>query len=103
LVATILLAPLAVNANPLGGMPICHADGGDGGQPAQQSPGQSGHDCVLCAICLAHASPAAMLAQTPTPLAPRQVATLRHAAYHSRAPPVHEVAAAQPRGPPSLI
>jgi hypothetical protein len=103
LVATISLAPLTVAADPLANLPICHSDNGDGGSPAQPSPGQSGHDCVLCAICLAHASPAALLSPAPSPTAPRLIALIRHEAYHPRAPPVHEVIAARPRGPPSLI
>jgi hypothetical protein len=101
LLATISLAPLAVAADPLGNVPICHVE--DAGQPAQQAPAQPAHNCALCAICLAHAAPAAILSPTPA-LPERQfVATGQPGAAQPRAPPVHPVAAAQPRGPPSLI
>jgi hypothetical protein len=101
LLATISLAPLAVSANPLGNAPICHAQ--DGTPPAAPAPGQPAHDCVLCAICLAHAPPLAILPPTPT-LPGRQIVTpVRLAAAQPRAPPLRLPAAAQPRGPPSLI
>ncbi len=101
LLASISLAPLAVDAAPLGNVPICHLD--DGAQPAPQTPGAPSHRCALCAICLAHALPTAILAPTPALPERHAVAVVRLDAAHPRAPPVRLVAAAQPRGPPSLI
>jgi len=101
LLATISLAPLAIAADPLGNVPICHAE--DAGQPAQHAPTQPAHDCALCAICLAHSVAVAIL--SPTPAVPERqfVATMRLGSLQPRAPPVLLRAAAQPRGPPSLI
>ena len=101
LLATISLAPLDIGAGPVGDVPICHAD--DGTQPAQQKPDHPAHDCALCVICLSHASPLAILAPPPQLPERQSVATARRAAAYPRAPPVRLVAAAQPRGPPSLI
>jgi hypothetical protein len=99
LLATISLAPLTIGADRLRDAPICHAQ--DGTPPA--APGQPTHDCALCAICLAHATPLAILPPTST-LARGQIAIpLRLAVAQPRAPPIHLIAAAQPRGPPSLI
>jgi hypothetical protein len=101
LLATISLSPQAVAADPLGSVPICHAEGGT--QPAQDTPGQPTHNCALCAVCLAHAVPVAILSPTPA-LPERQfVAAVRLRSAQPRAPPVTLRAAAQPRGPPSLI
>jgi hypothetical protein len=98
--ATISLSPLASGASPIGDVPICHAD--DGTQPAQQKPNHPAHDCILCVLCLSHASPLAILA--PTPQLPRHqtVAAVQLGAVYARGPPISLVAAAQPRGPPSL-
>jgi hypothetical protein len=101
LLATISLAPMAVAADPLGNAPICHAE--DGGQPAPQSPAEPPHDCALCAICLAHAAPAAILSSTQALPERQLVAIVRLGSAQPRAPPVRVVTAAQPRGPPSLI
>jgi hypothetical protein len=106
LLATIALAPLSVAANPLGHVPICHAD--DGTQPGQSTPNRPAHDpahdCALCVLCLSHASPLAMLSPPPVALPARHViAIARPVAAQPRAPPVRLVASAQPRGPPSLI
>ncbi len=101
LLASISLAPLAVDADPLGDVPICHLD--DGTQPAPQTPGQPAHSCALCAICLAHSLPSAILAPTPTLPDRQSVFTVQLDTARPRAPPVRLVAAAQPRGPPSLI
>jgi hypothetical protein len=97
LLATISFMPLAMTADPLGNVPICHAQDGP-----QSTPGQPIHDCALCAICLAHALPMAIVSPTPTLPARQAVADVRLAAAHPRAPPFRLVAAAQPRGPPSL-
>jgi hypothetical protein len=101
LVAAISLAPLPVVANPLGGIPICHAD--DGSQPADRAPGHPAHDCAMCVLCVAHAVPLAVLLPL-SPLLPERlfVAVARLVAVQPRAPPLRLVAAAQPRGPPSL-
>jgi hypothetical protein len=101
LLATISLAPIAIAADPLGSVPICHL--ADGTQPAPQTPVQPSHRCALCAICLAHALPSAILAPTPTLPDRQSITVVRLDAAHPRAPPVRLVAAAQPRGPPSLI
>ena len=100
LLATISLVPPAFAADPLGGTPICHL--ADETQPAQQTPVQPAHRCALCAICLAHALPSAIL--SPTPMLPdrQSMPIVRADAARPRAPPVRLVAAAQPRGPPSL-
>jgi hypothetical protein len=100
LLATISLSPLAIGAGPAGSVPICHAD--DGTQPAQQKPDHPAHDCALCVLCLSHASPLAILAPPPQLPERQSVVTARRAAAYPRAPPVRLVAAAQPRGPPSL-
>jgi len=99
LLASISLAPLAVDADPVGNVPICHAE--DETQPAQQKPGHPAHDCALCVLCLPHASPLAILSPTPALPERRSVAATRLDAAHPRAPPVHLISAAQPRGPPS--
>lgn len=101
LLAMVSLAPVAVGADPLASVPICHL--ADGTQPAQQTPVEPSHRCALCAICLAHALPSAIMAPTPTLPDRHSVTIVRLAAAHPRAPPVRLVAAAQPRGPPSLI
>ena len=98
LVAAISLAPLAINVDPIGGVPICHTD--DGTQPAQQKPDHPAHDCALCVLCLSHASPLAILAPTPQLPEHQPVATVRLATTYPRGPPFRIVAAAQPRGPP---
>jgi len=100
LLATISLAPPAVTADPLGSVPICHL--ADGTQPAQQTPVQPAHRCALCTICLAHALPSAILAPTPALPERHAVTIVRLDAAYPRAPPVRLVAAAQPRGAPSL-
>ena len=101
LVASISLAPVGVEADPLGSVPICHLDDGTG--PAQQAPGAPSHRCALCAICLAHALPSAVLSP-PVALPVRQsVTAVRLDAAQPRAPPFRWPASAQPRGPPSLI
>ena len=99
LLAAISLAPLAINADPIGSVPICHTD--DGTPPAQQKPDRPAHDCALCVLCLSHASPLAILAPTPQLPEHQPVATVRLAAAYPRGPPPRIVASAQPRGPPS--
>ena len=101
LLATISLAPLGLGADPFGNAPICHAQ--DGTPPAAPAPGQRAHDCALCAICLAHASPLAILPSTPTRPGRQIVTPVRLTAAQPHAPPVRLPTAAEPRGPPSLI
>jgi hypothetical protein len=101
LLGTISLAPLDVGTDPEGQFPICHADGGT--QPAPQKPAPPPHDCARCVLCLAQASPLAIL--SPVPMLPewRAAVIVRLDAARPRAPPVRLVFAAQPRGPPTLI
>jgi len=104
LVSTIAVAPFAMAADPLAGAPICHvATDGDSGQPARHKPNHPGHDCVLCVLCLAHASSVPILPATPNLPERRAIVAVRVDAAQPRAPPVRPVAAAHPRGPPSLI
>lgn len=100
-VAALPLAPLAAGLDPLGNVPICHADA-DGGQPPPAPPAHGGHDCVLCVLCVSHALPLALLSPTPTLPDRHSVAPVRLDAAQPRAPPLRLMAAAQPRGPPSL-
>jgi hypothetical protein len=52
LLATISLSPLAIGADPIGDVPICHTD--DGTQPAQQKPSYPAHDLrPVCALPVA--------------------------------------------------
>jgi hypothetical protein len=103
LLATISLAPLTAASAPLGSFPICHADASEETQPAQQTPDHHTHDCVLCAICLAHALPLAIVTPPATLPVRHSVAAVRLDAARARAPPVRLVTAAQPRGPPSSL
>jgi hypothetical protein len=103
LLATISLAPLGIAPDALGGVPICHDSTGESTQPSRQTPDRHAHDCALCAVCLAHTWQLALLSPPPTLPHQHSVAAVRLAANRPRAPPVRLVAAAQPRGPPSLI
>jgi hypothetical protein len=104
LVATMPLGPLVIVADPLGNVPICHAAASGGsGQPAPTKPGHNGRDCAVCVLCQAHAWSVAILSPPPALPARQSVATVRLDAAQPRAPPVRLVAAALPRGPPSLI
>jgi hypothetical protein len=103
LLATISLAPLGITSDPLGGVPICHHSTDDTTQPARQTPDRHVHDCALCAVCLAHTWQLALLSPPPTLPHQHSVAAVRPDADRPRTPPVRLVAAAQPRGPPSLI
>ena len=102
LLATISLTSPAIVAEQLGGLPICHAGADDPGRPAQRAPVHDTHDCVLCAICIAHVLPAAIASPPELPVR-HTVAGVRFNPAQPRAPPVRQVAAAQPRGPPLLI
>jgi hypothetical protein len=101
LLATISLPPLATGADPVGNVPVCHTD--EGTRPAQQTPGHPAHDCAPCVLCISHALPLALLPPTPTMPDQRLGIIDRHNIPYPRAPPARLVAAAQPRGPPSLI
>lgn len=103
LLATISLVPLTAASDPLGSIPICHADADEETRPAQQTPDHRTHDCALCAICLAHALPLAIVAPLPALPVRQSIAAVRLDAARARAPPVRLVAAAQPRGPPSSL
>ncbi|HME28154.1 MAG TPA: hypothetical protein VKI44_43690 [Acetobacteraceae bacterium] len=94
--------PLAAGLDPLGNVPICHADA-DGGQPPPAPPTHGGHDCVLCMVCHSHGGSIGLL--SPTPALPRQhaVAVVRFNTAQPRAPPPTPTIAALPRGPPPLI
>ena len=100
LLATISLAPLERMADPVGDFQICHTD--NGSQPAHQ-PSHPAHSCVLCVCCISHAVSLAILSPMQTLPSGRTVASVHLCAVQARAPPVLLVAAAQPRGPPSLI
>jgi hypothetical protein len=75
LLGTISLAPLASGADPMGTVPICHAD--DVTQPAQQKPRHPARDCALCVLCLSHTSPLAILSPPPVLPERRSVAAVR--------------------------
>ena len=101
-VAAMPFGPIAVGLDPLGNVPICHADA-DGGQLPPAPPTHGGYDCVLCVLCVSHASPLALLSPTPTLPDRHSVTVARLDAAQPRAPPARLVVAAQARGPPSLI
>jgi hypothetical protein len=103
LVLTLARMPHAQAADALDCIRMCHTDADDAGSPAPQQQDHSGHDCVLCVMCIGHASPAALLSSPPA-LPDRQfIAAVLLDAYRPRAPPVLPVPAAQPRGPPPQI
>lgn len=99
-VATMPLAPLAMAADPLGEVPICHAsDPADGRHTPL--PDHGPHDCAPCVICCQmHASPMAVLSPTPQLPVLQSVAAIRNHTAQPRAPPFRAILAAQPRGPP---
>jgi hypothetical protein len=103
-VATMPFVPLAMAADPLGDIPICHAaDPGEAGRPSP-SPKHDQHDCALCVMCCQmHAPPVSLLPPTSTLPVQQAVAIIRHYAAQPRAPPIPTILAARPRGPPSLI
>jgi hypothetical protein len=86
---------------------MCQADGQndaqDDGSPAPHRQDHSGHDCILCVMCVGHASQAALVSSPPVLPTRQFVAVVLREAYRPRAPPVLLIAAAQPRGPPALI
>ena len=103
LVAALTPVPLALAADPLDGVPICHAETDGDSLPAPRKQDHPAHDCELCALCLSYAQPLAVLSSTP--VLPERAFTARvlHDAWQARAPPVRLVSAAQPRGPPPLV
>src|SRR5271165_2223456 len=86
LLATISLAPLTIDPDPLASVPICHTE--DGTAPAQQEPLHGTHDCALCVLCLSHNSSLAILSLPPALPAHHSVAIVRRDAAQPRAPPV---------------
>ena len=101
-VATMPLETFAAGLDPLGSVPICHADAGNQ-QPSPSVPSHTGHECVLCMLCQSHSGSIALLPPTPVPVLRRAVALARFDIAQPRAPPPSPTIAAQPRGPPSLI
>jgi hypothetical protein len=101
LVATMSWSALAAGLDPLGDVPICHADAQQGQGPSQ--PTNDGHDCVLCAICQAHGPSAVAPASAATVPNRRTAALVDFDLPQQRAPPPLQLIAAQPRGPPSPI
>ncbi|HEX5326155.1 MAG TPA: hypothetical protein VFW75_05770, partial [Acetobacteraceae bacterium] len=60
-------------------------------------------DCLLCALCLAHAMPLPTPANPPSVPAPRLAAVAPDERVPpATSPPVARPVAAQPRGPPPL-
>jgi hypothetical protein len=103
LVVSLAHMPQVQAADVLDCVRMCQADADDDGSPAPRQQDHSGHDCVLCVMCIGHASPAALLSLPPA-LPDRQfTAVVLLDSYRPRAPPVRSVIAAQPRGPPPLI
>lgn len=93
-------ATLVMAADPLGGIPICHAvDQGDSGQRIPL-PERRQHDCAICSQM--HASPLALLSPAPSLPTWQMIGMLRLDAAEPRAPPSRASPAAQPRGPPFL-
>jgi hypothetical protein len=101
LVATMSWNALATSLDPLGDVPICHADAQQGQEPSQ--PTGDSHDCVLCAICQSHGPSAVVPASVLATLEQRPVTLVHFALPQQRAPPPLQLIAAQPRGPPSPI
>ncbi|HXA21377.1 MAG TPA: DUF2946 family protein [Acetobacteraceae bacterium] len=106
LVVSLAHVPQMQAADPLDCARMCQFDAdeaGNDGAPAPQKQDHSGHDCVLCVMCVGHAAQAALVSSPPA-LPERQFTALALLdSYRPRAPPVQPVFAAQPRGPPSLI
>ena len=103
LLATVSLAPLDAIGDPLAGFPICHVGADGTTDPGRHAPMHHTHDCALCAICLAHASPLAIVSAAPLLPARRSIDQGQLNAAYQRAPPVRPVEAFRPRGPPVLI
>ncbi len=100
-VATMPLAPVAMAADALGDIPICHAPNPADGQQSP-SPEHGQHDCTICVICCQmHAPAVALLSPTLTLPVTQTVTVIRHHTAQPRAPPFRAILAAQPRGPPS--
>ncbi|MBS0560183.1 MAG: DUF2946 domain-containing protein [Proteobacteria bacterium] len=98
-------APFAASsADPLAGVPICHAGGGAApATPDHQAP--PAHDCSACVLCVAvgsHAWAPPLSAPFALPT-PGLAAVARYVTARPRAPPAVFLVAAQPRGPPRLI
>jgi hypothetical protein len=100
-VATMPLAPLAMAADPLGDIPICHAAGPSDSGQRNPLPEHGQHDCALCVMCQMHGSPMALLSPAPSLPQRQTIAIVRHQTAQPRAPPFRAVLAAPPRGPPS--
>jgi hypothetical protein len=103
LVVALAHTPQAQAADALDCIRMCQTDADDDGAPAPRQQDHSGHDCVLCVMCVGHAAQAALVSSPPV-LPDRQfTAVVLLDSYRPRAPPVLPVSAAQPRGPPPLV
>jgi hypothetical protein len=103
LVITLAHMPQAQAADALDCVRMCHPDADDDGPPAPQQQDHSGRDCVLCVMCVGHASHAVLLSSPPAVPDRQFTAVALLDAYRPRAPPVCLIFAAQPRGPPPPI
>ena len=103
LVIALARVPQAQAANDLDCVRMCQANADGDELPTPQKQDHSGHDCVLCVMCVAHATSAVLLASPPALPEQRFSGRVLLDAYRPRAPPVRPIFAAQPRGPPPLI
>ena len=82
---------------------ICHARTG-AAEDAPTKPAPSHRDCALCPLCVAAASPAAILLAPVTVPRPVAVASWRPASARAPPPaPARRHREAQPRGPPLSV
>jgi hypothetical protein len=95
------VVPQLARATEVAGV-ICHVGAASSEQPAPAK--QHPLDCLLCPVCLSLTTAASLLPTTggPFPL-PKVTAYQPPGLPPSTAPPLLRLAAAQPRGPPSLI
>src|SRR5579875_306734 len=90
------------------GFPICHAaypaDDADGNAPKRGPKNQQGPDCALCPFCQAIVHAGGLLVpSTSAPFVPLVVVGQAALSPSCQRFPARAVAAAYPRGPPSLI
>jgi hypothetical protein len=92
-----------LRADPLGSIPICHADPSGEANPDPAQPAGHSGDCTLCVVCHALAGPAVLPAPAMPPFAAEVVRPVRSVLPPSRAPPAApRLAATYPTGPPRL-